>query len=384
MTSSNISSLEEAIILDDDELFEELPSLKEALEAELNDNENSSSEEEEITTVVETEEEETKITSGTTIVAPSEETEESEETDETPSTQNVDELAKANYEFLVKNNIFTPPEDFEFDGTPEALQQVQEATRQSYANEAFQALWQKMHPDFQQALSYAANGGTSIEEFYNMYKDTPESIANMDLESEDNQRKALRLYYEKTTKYTPDKINKFIERLEKTGDLKVEAEDAIDYLQENLREEQRRFQEQQAQQLREQQEQAEANRAQILDIIKESSSIKDKRKNKIKAFLFNEIQDEQGHKDTMFNTRVRQVFATPEHLVQFADLLSTYDPKSGFDLSRYEERGSTKANIKFQEELEESLAKTQRKLKGAPPTAPNQNVDWSTILKQID
>jgi hypothetical protein len=391
MTSSNISSsLEDAIVVTDD-FFGDLPTLiadgepiEETSEADSTEEiqEDDAMEDiiESTTTEEEEEQEDTQVIEES---LPDPETSTEAESTEKEG-DDLTELAKANYNFLVENNIIIPEEDYEFDGSTEELERLYGETKQKLATEAFHALWSRLNPDFQQALNYAANGGASLEDFYKMYKDTPQSISDLSLDSEEDQKRALKLYYEKTTKYPPEKINKFIDRIERDGDLEVEAEDALDYLKQNLAEEQARFQEQQKEQNEARIRQAQEARQRVVDAITASENIKGRAKKSLQAFLFNEITTKDNVTDTEFNFRLKSVFQNPEHLVQLADFMHNYDPDKGFNLRKYEERGETKATKSFQTKLAENLTSTQKKLTGKPPGVPDTTIDWETILKQID
>lgn len=393
-TENNFPTLEETISFgNDDSFMQDISSfLDDAVDAkpvddssedntiEVDDeNEAPSAAQSDESTEEETEEEETQIQSGFTSNTP-DQTDEDDE-DETPATET--ENAKAHFDFLTKNGLVIVDDDYEFDGTTEELERLYSESKQKLAAGAFDALWSKLNPDFQEALRYAANGGQSLEDFYKVYKEQPTSISDIDLSDENNQRKVIETYFKKTTKLSDDKIQKAIDVFEKDGDLATEAEDALDYLNQIFAEEREAFQAQQAE-LNAQREQEQAEyRNNVFQIIDESDQLAGRRKGKIKAFLFNQVERD-GVKDTDFNFKLRSVFQSPEHLVQLADIVEAYDPKKGFDLKRFEEKGGTRVANKFQEELDKSLASTQRKLKGTPPGVPKDTVDWESILRQID
>lgn len=308
---------------------------------------------------------------------------ESEEPEEEEEEDDLTALTKANFKFLVENNVFTAPEGFEFDGTPEKLEEAIEITRNQLAEQAFNALWSKLPQDYQAALRHGLAGGNNIRDFVSRYSPSLD-YNNIDLNSVDTQKEVLREYYKKTTKYDDDKINRFIARLEVSDDLLPEAEDAVEYLKENLKEEQERLLQEQEQQRIAQEQAMEEARQNVIKTIQELPEINSRRKNSLQAFIYNPIT--RGDRtDTDLNRAIANIQANPSHFVQLADILMDYNPEKGFDLSRFEKRGESSAATKFQKKLEESLSDVTSAVRRGKTTAPAKNdVNWEEILKHLD
>jgi len=249
--------------------------------------------------------------------------------------------------------------------------------------EAFDALWGRLPEDYQAALRYGLAGGGDIKDFVDRYAPSLD-YDNIDLDDTQTQKQVLREYYKKTTKYDDDKINKFIARLEVTDDLLPEAEDAVEYLKTSLKEEQERLLEEQEKAREEfERQQAEA-RNKVVSVIEEQENLPTRRKKSLQAFIYNPI-GRGDTTDTDLNRTIQSIQSNPDHFVQLADILMDYDPKKGFDLSRFEKKGESKAASKFQKKLEESLSDVTSAVRKGKTAAPKKkDVNWEEILTQLD
>lgn len=330
-----------------------------------------SSEEEEETTE-EVEETEEEVTEEEEEIIPVTETENTEEEDNNPS--------KQHYEFLKEQGLLAVPEDFEFDGTSEALQNAYEHTKNSLKKEAISAILETMSPDFRDAFKYATSGGT-FQDFLNevtSYNNIPEDIS-----TEEAQVNAIRTYYKETTKHSPEKIESMIERLKKIDAIEEEAEDAVEYLKELKEKKAAELVKQQEQSKKEAEKALEEQRKALEQAVTNSEFIPSSRKAKVKAYLNNVITKDDGS-NTDFNRHIKNISFNPEHKAQLADILqSAYDPAKGFDLSRYIKQGKSQATSEFKESLEEKLDLKGRMSKGKT-YKPTNEVSWAEILKQYD
>jgi hypothetical protein len=297
-------------------------------------------------------------------------------------TEDDDNQLNSYYEFLKKNNVLVLEDDFQFDGTPEAFESALEKTKENLAKQAISALWSKLNPDFQAALKFNLDGGNSFEEFANVYGKKAD-VSNYDLNSIEDQKKIVRNYYKQVSNYTDDRINKFVNKLIETEDLRDEAEEALEYLKTYEQEQKAKLLQETEQKRTEHESRVQQWRESIVENIN-TSQIPDKRKSKVQAFILNPIQ-KGDNVATDFERTITNIFQNPDHYIQLADFLSSsYDPKKGLDFSRFIEKDKTKVTSKFQKELEDALKSPTKK--GGTLQKPNfeTKLDWDTILTQLD
>jgi len=328
-----------------------------------------------------------------------EELEETEETEEEPEEQKPaiieeqeesseeDEITEgdipnAYYKFLVDNNVIVVDENFKFDGSADALEEALLKTRENLTTQALTSLWNRLSPDFQAALKYNLDGGKSFEEFAKVYSKT-DDISAYDLNKLDDQKAIVEKYYKLTSKYSDERIQKFINRLIETEELYDEAEDALEYIKEHQVAERKKLLEETEQKRLEQEKAVEEWRSGIIGLINDSE-IPKPRRSKVQAFLLNPIKRGESV-GTDFERTLSAIFQNPQHYIQLADILYNYDEKKGLDLSRFVEKQKTQASSKFQKELEEAL-RTGGKARGGSPEAPSKSLklDWENILEQLD
>lgn len=100
-----------------------------------------------------------------------------------------DPVAKEYYEFLKEYGVLSTPDDFEFDGTPEKLQQALDLTRESLKETTARSLWETLPEDFKPLLQYALAGGKSLDDYMEAYAQP--DYTTLDLSNPDNQRRVM-------------------------------------------------------------------------------------------------------------------------------------------------------------------------------------------------
>jgi len=269
-----------------------------------------------------------------------------------------DETAKAYFEYLIQNEVIDVPEDFEFDGTAEGINKALEITNATKLDKARQEIWEKLPDDFKPLLAYGLMGGDSLESYLKAY--APADVEDVDISDTLSQRMVLTQYYKTTNpKFDDARIEKMVDKLEAIGDLKEEAEDALEYMRQ-LKEEQKAEFLQQA----EQQKAAEAQRLQeyvdnIKSAIKESKDFNELEKGSIEAMLFN-----PNRETSEFDEKINSAYNNPEHFVQLVSIFRDYDPKKGFTFDRLKKKLKTTTNKTFQELIQEKT-NTKSKVQGS-------------------
>ena len=288
---------------------------------------------------------------------PSEET--LEEIDETPA-ETDDEPDAANvyssyYELLQENGLVFTDEEFEFDGSAEALATAIEQTKKNLNSAVAAALYEKLPEEFKPVLTYALNGGQNINEFLSVVASASD-IDTLDVNTPAGQKAILARYYAETTPFDEAKIQKLVQKSELAETLEDDAQEALETLQELKTKKANELIEQQEQAQVESERVAEEQRKQIQSLIDEAEFIKTNRKGKVKAFIFNALTNSQGQQDTQFRSTIAQIASNPEHLVQLADLLLDYDPKTGISLERFKSAAQSSATKSLKEKLEEAAS----------------------------
>lgn len=277
------------------------------------------------------------------------------------------------YEFLNEAGILKPSENFKFDGTAESLETAFAETKGNLQREAAMSIWDSLPDEYKPILQYAFSGGKNVEQFLNTYKNGNIDYENLDLEDVDNQKEVLYQVYKNTTNFSDDKIEKLISALEKQGSLEEEAVAGVVELrsvQEKMREE---LQEQARLQQVANLEKEKENRILLSSKIKESP-LSSERKSRLETFLFTNTKEGDNKMDATINSIVQN----KDHLIQLADLLLDYDPKTGFQIAdRFSKIGKTNAINEFQNKLQEKFV---AKSKSKGPVKNDTNIDWNLIF----
>lgn len=247
--------------------------------------------------------------------------------------------------------VLNVPDDFEFDGSVEKMDEAVALTRQRLIDEARAELQDTLPEDFRALLDYAKAGGRDLNAYINAY--APKNTDNLDLSKLDDQRQVLYDYYKEATSFDDEKINRLIDRLEEKGDLEEEAKTTVSELVQ-IREQRKQNlvaqAEQQAQAIRAQEEQEKANIYNAID-----TRVTDKtRAAQIKNFVYQPVTTKEGQ-TTKLNQVIQAISSNPEHFTQLADLLYDYDPKKGINLTKVEKEVRAQGVKSFKELVQEKV-----------------------------
>lgn len=304
-----------------------------------------------------------------------EDTQEPEESADEPEEQT--DLQKY-YAFLKEQDFLKVSEDFDFDGSPESFEEALLQTEETMAKEAMNQLWTRLPQEFQKALAYGLNGGNSLKDFVREFVDDID-YSNFSIDSRESQRKVLEEYYRKTTKHDNHKIQRLVDKFD-DDELYDEAQDALDYLRDAVEQEKQAKLDKLAQERLQQEERVRESNEQLAKLIQAEESLPPKTKTKLHDFIFS-AKKEGGQVVTPFAQAMKSIQANPSHFIQFANLVMDYDPSKGFDLSRIEAKGKSKATSSFKKKLEETVTNTS-KASGAPSAA--NGVSWEQLIKQLE
>lgn len=269
-----------------------------------------------------------------------------------------DESAVAYFEFLKEANVLDVPEDFEFDGSSDGIQEALSLTRANLENKTRQELWEALPDDFKPLLEYGLKGGQSLQDYLNTF--APRTLDEQDISDPISQKIIIAEYYKMMNPNTPEeRIERLIAKKEELGTLEEEAQDALTYIKELQEERKANFIKQQEEAVKQQQLQIEEANNKLKDTIKNFNDFDQLRKNRIETLFFTPRQQ-----TSEFDQKMNAVFANPEHLVQLADVIADYDPRIGFTFDRLKKRIKTESNRKFSDLIQDKLD-SKSKVKGS-------------------
>ena len=287
------------------------------------------------------------------------------------------------YDHLSETGFLTVPDDFEFDGTPEKLEEAFNVSEQRKWESLKQNLLAQIPEEGKPLLNYFIAGGRDINAYLDTYGEL--DLETVDVTNRSDQKKVLKEYYQKISRFSPEKADKMIDKLEALDALEEETADALKELEVYSQQAKQQLIQETERNRIAAEEAAREERANIQKAITSTKFIPDSRKNKVKAFLFNKIsRSGDNTESTEYNRYLSSISANPEHVAQLGDILeSTYDPKKGFDMSRFQQEGKTEATKTFRDSLESKLdPSTKMSGKGSPPK--NNDISWEEVIKQME
>lgn len=281
------------------------------------------------------------------------------------------------YHILKASGLIDSQEDVNIEDA-DSLVEVIEKAKSNIFEQTANSMWEALPDDFKPLLEYALAGGNDLKKFLS----TAEQKLNyeeIDLSTAENQKAVIREFYKKTTNYSDDRINKLIDKAALTDSLYEDAEESLNELKEISAAELAKLAQEQAAQQEAQRIKEEQMRKVFADTIEKVEFIPKDRKGKVKGYLLN-VQVYDGEPDTQFNRTLKMISANPEHLVQLADVLMSYDEKKGLTLDRITKIESTKATKSLKDKLQ-SITQTSPAGKGAHQK-PSNAFSWDEFLKQ--
>lgn len=279
-------------------------------------------------------------------------------------------VAEVSFGLLKEYGIVNLPDDFNFDGTPEAFEKALELSKENLKEEAAKNLWETLPEDFKPLLQYALSGGKDLQSFIETY--TQPDYSNIDLSSPDNQRQVMYDYWALTSNYSPEKINRMIDALDKAGDLESEALETAQELQEIIEERKQKLIEEAALEEENQKKRIQEQTEKIVNIIDNLPNVEKARKSRLQSFMFTPVKYEEGY-STGLNRTIQQITSNPEHFVQLADLLADYNPNKGFSFERIKAQVETQKNKNFKDIIDKLESKS--KIKGTPSKQIKEDFD---------
>lgn len=247
------------------------------------------------------------------------------------------------------------PDDFKFDGSPEKTEEafrIDQETRQALAFQQVES--QIQDPYLKEVVEYGINGGKFAD--VKKYLETQKSyleISNLEIKDDTTAKEVLTK--ELKNKGLKDSVIALaIEKHEDEGTLQEEAKEIVKNWTKQ-KETEKRTLELQAKQAKEQEarENAEYERN-FIETLKKSNLPKQKQDQVLGAFDPINID---GNTYTRYELIRSTIENNPEHFIQYLDLLNSYNPKTGFELSQIKNQGKTEQTKKIHDILFKSGSK---------------------------
>jgi hypothetical protein len=273
---------------------------------------------------------------------------------------------------LKERGIIDVDDDFEYDGSDEALERALETTSTKKLEKAKEHILGSLPEDFKPLLEYALNGGNSLQKYLDTF--AVPSLEDIDITDEAQQEHLLELYYKETSNYSEPKIRKLIDRLRASGDLAEAAEESLVELQEERNRKKEEFVETQRAEQAKQQEKIRESAANFKTAI-DSYKTTPARKEQIKGMF----QAPAGQAPN-FSVTFEKIKSNYDHLLQLTDLFIDYDEKKGFDFERLKRQTSSDGARGLRSILEQKTSGAKSKTSGASVPANDENFNWEAFL----
>lgn len=281
------------------------------------------------------------------------------------------------YEILKASGLVSDEDETQIEDADTLISAIEKAKSAIYEQTA-QSMWESLPEDFRPLLEYALAGGADLKKFLSTAA-SKINLDEIDISTAENQKAIIREFYKKTTKYSNDRIDKLVDKAAITDSLYEDAEESLQELKQIATQELTALAEQQAAEQEAVRKREEQMRKVFAETVDKVEFIPQDRKGKVKGYLLN-VQVYEGEPDTQFNRTLKMISANPEHLVQLADVLMSYDAKKGLTLDRITKIESTKATKSLKDKLQ-SITQVNPAGKGAHQK-PSNAFSWDEFLKQ--
>lgn len=249
------------------------------------------------------------------------------------------------------------PDDFKFDGSPEKTEEafrIDQDTRNSLAFKQLES--QIQDPYLREAVEYGINGGkfADMKSYLQAQKSYLE-ISNLEIK-DDTQAKDV-ITKELKQKGLKDNVIKLtLEQHEDEGTLLTEAQDIVKTWTKEKEAQKKQLEAQSRQQREAEERENKEYERNFIDTLKKTNLPKQKQDQVLGAFDPINID---GNTYTRYELIRSTIENNPEHFIQYLDLLNSYNPKTGFELSQFKAQGKTEQTKKIHDILFKSSSKTK-------------------------
>lgn len=388
MSENYTPSLEELLIYSDDDGYN-ADSFKDDrdVDSTITDTQDSSVEDSEKKSTEENNERKETSDAEESSDSDEEETEESSEEEQEEDSEEGSDDGDLNlhgyFELMRENGLLHLPEDFEFDGTSEKLEEAFLETKKNMEIVGASAIWNKLPDNFKVVLEYALSGGTDIDKVQDFVKRNQGfDLQSIDIEDEGHQEAVMFEYLKRTTKYNDSKISQVINLYKNSGNLEEEAEGVMSELQVMITEEKKNLIEEAQVEQERQKEQMQEAYNNYLASVNNLEDVPKSRKEKIVKALWS-VQNYGNQKKSYFQHIDEQIRTNPDHMAQLVNLYLDYDSDKGFkNLVTTKKKERTTMTKTFKDRLNEAL-KGNLKSTSSYKKENKKSFDFETFNKTI-
>lgn len=290
-----------------------------------------------------------------------EEQEEVEDKEQTPQNPEDIEEIKGLYSKMQEMGVFIGlPEDFEFDGTPEKLEEAFKFDQETRNKLAYNQVVGKIQdPLLQEAIDYGMKGGQFAD--FASYLDAQRDFANvetLEVKSED-QAKELVIRKLKAQGIKEQKIiDLYLEDIQDTkGSFMDSGKEAADYFKAEAKNQKDQLKQAAVAEAQNQNKINAEYEKKFMDNLK-NSGLNERAQERVVA-MFDPVTLKNGQTYSKHELIKYQVEENPAHFIQLLDFLNTYNPEKGFDISKFKAAGKTEQTKKVYDILKSSGSKTK-------------------------
>jgi len=234
----------------------------------------------------------------------------------------------AAFDYIKENELMFIPEDFEFDGSEEKLEELYQKDQEYRQQLAAQEFYNRFKdPALAELFKYAeeAEGFANIPDYLYLQKQT-KGYESLD-PSDTDQAKQIVTNYLKMKDVDEFTIESTIEKAEIEDKLSTLAESMQKKILDTLEQEKKQMSEAAKKAAIEDRQKQTKFQHEFTTALQKASWDKEK-KQKVTNLLY--AQEVDGQEYAGYQIAQAQIQNNPEHFLQFLAILSTYDPKEGF------------------------------------------------------
>lgn len=226
--------------------------------------------------------------------------------------------------------------------------------RDEYAKRKLEEFVSALPDKLSAALMHAMNTGEDLDGFLNFFQ----SVPNVPKEEEE-QRKLIMQYLRNTTALSEAKISKMVQAMDE-DELAEEAAKAY----EEMLSQKRKYLEDVYRKREEERRKAEEENLRQMELLKktlETSSLHPSRRSKLEDFIFRPRRTSDGTQKPAIAIVLEEISKNPNHFIELAEILLSYTPSKGFDLSSLERKVASSVTAK----LKKSLPQADKSIRAA-------------------
>lgn len=310
-----------------------------------------------------------------TANTPSEQPEQPEQTEQTA--EETSEKPESNYGELFRNHFnllkeagLIYAEDLELNEDASNIEEVLQQNEMARTQLIAEQLVENMPDKLKQIVQYGLSGGDNLDQFFQIEKQIGEFTH--DISTEQGQEAVL-IEYLKSKGNDDFAISAIVDRAKDDRKLEDLAKSAYTSIKDDFEKKKQTLIEESKRKAQQQEQLTKERHNQVIETIKKQDKWNQKAKEEIYSLIYKPDQKYDGN--SYIGAVLNKISSTPEHLVQFAKLITDqYDFEKGFNITDVQEQSN-----KIKNGLREQLGAVLQK--NATPNnyqqERKQEIDWS-------